>query len=99
MGSNLIKYIVVLTIITFLGCVATAKLTDLPSSSTFIDFDKYSKELDRSKSPFWTLKSSNEYYFERPSQISENKLIEIIAQGLLKKGYRIEIKDKINVTV
>ncbi len=93
MGTNLIKYIGVLIIITSLGCVSTAKLTDFPAS---IDFDKYSKELKRSKTPFWTLKSSSEYYFERPAQISEDELVEIIVKSLLAKGYRIQAKDKIN---
>lgn len=75
---NLTTPIIVATLfasIILSGCVSTAKLSDFSQTSSTIDFDKLSTELKLTKTPFWTSKTSNEYYFEKEMDIDEIKLI------------------------
>lgn len=75
------------------GCVSMAKISDFSQTSTSIDFDKLSKEFKIAKTPFWTLNSSNEYYFEKETNIEEGKLIETIKNGLRSYNYSIPVSN------
>ena len=75
------------------SCLSVAKISDLPSSSKGIDFDKYSAEYKEQKNPFWTAATSNEYYFERDKALTEKDLTDIIKQALSKKGYAMNKVD------
>ena len=85
----IIPIILCFIVLDFTSCASTAKLSDFPYSSANIDFNKYSKEYTASKEPFWTLKSSNEYYFEATFNSNEGYLIVAIKQGLNAKDYEI----------
>ena len=75
------------------GCISTAKLSDFSQTSATIDFDKFSKEFKLTKTPFWTSKTSNEYYFEKEISIDEIKLIEIIKNSLKSYSYSISVSN------
>lgn len=75
------------------SCLSIAKISDLPSGSKEIDFDRYSAEYKEQKDPFWTAATSNEYYFERDKVITEKDLKDIILGALSKKGYAINKVD------
>ena len=81
------------TLIILAGCLSTAKLSDFSQTSSTIDFDKLSKEFHLTKTPFWTSKTSNEYYFEKEIAIDEIKLIETIKYALSSYNYSIEISN------
>ena len=80
-----------LTSIILTGCISTAKLSDFSQTSATIDFDKLSKEFKVTKTPFWTSKTSNEYYFEKENSIDEIKLIETIKNCLKSYSYSISV--------
>ena len=85
-----------ITMILLQGCLSVARISDFPTTSSTIDFDKYSKEKSEKKEPFWTLKTSNEYYFETPRLINDDDMINLISRALKEKGYKIFIADKNN---
>jgi len=82
-----------LTSITLTACISTAKLSDFSKTSATIDFDKFSKEFKVTKTPFWTSKTSNEYYFETENSIDEIKLIETIKNSLKSYSYSISVSN------
>lgn len=82
-----------LTSIILAGCISTAKLSDFSHTSTTIDFDKLSREFKVTKTPFWTSKTSNEYYFENENSIDEAKLIETIKSSLKSYSYSISVSN------
>jgi hypothetical protein len=89
--KNIITTLFITCILT--GCVSMAKLSDFSQTSNSIDFDKLSKEFKLTKTPFWTLKTSNEYYFEKDTHIEEAKLIETIKNGLRSYNYSIPVSN------
>ena len=84
---------ILLTSILIISCVSSAKLSDFSQSSSSIDFDKLSKEFTLKKEPFWTLNTSNEYYFEKETNVDEAKLVESIKNSLKSYNYRIAISN------
>lgn len=78
------------------GCLSTARISDFPTTSSTIDFDKYSKEQSERKEPFWTLETSNEYYIVTQKLIQDDDLIKFISQALKDNGYKIFVADKNN---
>jgi hypothetical protein len=74
---------------TLYGCLSVAKISSFPKASAEINFDRYSTEYQEKKDPFWTSKTSNEYYFERNKIVSEKELTDIIQNALREKGYSI----------
>lgn len=84
---------ILLTSIILMGCLSTAKISNFSQTSSTIDFEKLSKEFELTKTPFWTSKTSNEYYFEKESVIDETKLIEIINSALRSYNYSIKVSD------
>lgn len=87
--TNFLRTILVSILLT--GCVSTAKISDFSQTSSSIDFDKLSKEFKQTKTPFWTLKTSNEYYFEKETDIDETKLVEAIKNGLHSYNYNVAV--------
>jgi hypothetical protein len=81
------------TIILLTSCISTAKISDFSQTSSTIDFDKYSNEFKLTKTPFWTSKTSNEYYLESIFNIDETKLIEAIKKALKSYKYNIDISN------
>ena len=75
------------------GCVSTARLSDFSQTSKSIDFDQLSKEFKLTKTPIWTLQSSNEYYFERETNIEESKLIDTLKNSLRSYRYSILVSN------
>ena len=84
---------ILFTSIILIGCLSTAKLSNFSQTSSTIDFDKLSKEFKLTKTPFWTSKTSNEYYFEKEIDIDETKLIAIINFSLRSYNYSIKVSD------
>lgn len=74
---------------TFCGCLSVAKIDQFPKSSAGINFERYATEFQENKDPFWTFNTSNEYYFERDTVISEQELIDVIQYALRNKEYSI----------
>ena len=72
------------------GCVGTARISDLPKSSSDIDFSKYSEEINRKKTPFWTEETSNEYYIEKEKAVSDTALVGTIEAAMRQNGYAIK---------
>ena len=70
------------------GCLSIAKLENFPKSNNSIDFNNYATINNSEKEPFWTSKTSNEYYLTTKLR-DENKLEEIIKISLLTNGYRL----------
>jgi len=94
---NMRQILIAFTLVIILqGCLSTARVSDFPTTSSNIDFDKYSKEQSEKKEPFWTLETSNEYYFEKQKLIQDDDLIKFISQALMNDGYKIFIADKSN---
>jgi hypothetical protein len=94
MTSKMKKIIATLfTSIILTGCLGTAKLSDFSQTSSSIDFDKLSKEFKLTKTPFWTSKTSNEYYFEKEIDIDEAQLLEAIKYALISYNYSIEVSN------
>ena len=89
--KNLIA--ILFTSIILIGCLSTAKLSNFSQTSSTIDFDKLSKEFKLTKTPFWTSKTSNEYYFEKEIDIDEIKLIETIKYSLRSYNYSIKVSN------
>ena len=85
-----------ITIILLQGCLSVARISDFPTTSSTIDFDKYSKEKSKKKEPFWTFKTSNEYYIETPRLINDDDMINLISRALKEKKYKIFVADKNN---
>lgn len=83
-----------LTTILLTSCVSMAKLSDFSQTSSTIDFEKLSKEFKLTKTPFWTTKSSNEYYFEKENNITETQLVEIIKNSLKSYSYSIAVSNE-----
>lgn len=75
------------------GCLSTAKLSDFSQTSSSVDFDKYAKEYKEASTPFWTLKTSNEYYFEKDLSVEENFVFDIVANSFKRLGYKIAFSD------
>jgi uncharacterized protein YcfL len=78
---------------TLTGCISTAKLSDFSQTSASVDFTRLSKEFRITKTPFWTSKTSNEYYFEKETNIEEAALIEIIKKSLKANSYSIVVSN------
>ncbi|MFN8255715.1 MAG: hypothetical protein U0W24_08510 [Bacteroidales bacterium] len=94
---NIIKTFITLNCLAILnGCLSIAKLSDFPKTSTAINFDKYSMEYQEESEPYWTAKTSNEYYFERRDTISEIILTDIIKKAMMYEGYAINEIDLVN---
>ena len=89
-------FLVIISILLLQGCLSVARISDFPTTSSNIDFDKYSKEKTENKEPFWTLETSNEYYIETQKLLNENDLIDLISQALKNNGYKIFVTDKNN---
>src|SRR5690606_35178972 len=89
-------FLVIISILLLQGCLSIARISDFPTTSSNIDFDKYSKEKMEKKEPFWTLETSNEYYIETQKLITDNDLIDLISKALKDNGYKIFVADKIN---
>jgi hypothetical protein len=89
-------FLAIISILFLQGCLSIARISDFPTTSSYIDFDKYSREKSEKKEPFWTLKTSNEFYLESPKVIDEDDMINLISQALKNNGYRISIADKNN---
>ncbi|MFZ4454708.1 MAG: hypothetical protein ACOYOT_00655 [Bacteroidales bacterium] len=87
---------IILTFILLTGCISTAKLSDFSNTSSKIDFDKLSREFKLTKTPFWTSKTSNEYYFEKDVWVVEPKLIETIKGSLEHYNYSILVSNIAN---
>ena len=75
------------------GCISIARISDFPKNANAIDFDKYSAEYTEKKQPFWTVETSNEFYFETNRTISDLNLIQLISESLMEQGYRIYSTD------
>jgi hypothetical protein len=82
-----------LTTALFTGCISLARLSDFSQTSSSIDFDKLSKEFKLTKTPFWTTKTSNEYYFEKETKSNETKFFEIIKDCLNSYNYSISFSN------
>jgi hypothetical protein len=75
------------------SCLSTAKLSNFSQTSSTIDFDKLSTEFKLTRTPFWTSKASNEYYFEKKTDSDEARLIETIEYALHSYGYTIKVSN------
>ena len=82
----MLKSILFIVIIISQSCTV-AKLSSLPKSSNEIDFNKYSIELANAKEPFWTSKTSNEYYFEKPKLYAEEDLFKAMDKAFTANNY------------
>ena len=89
-------FLATISILLLQGCLSIAKISDFPTTSSNIDFDRYSKEQSEKKEPFWTLETSNEYYIETQKLINDDDLINLISEALKDKGYKIFVADKNN---
>ena len=83
----------------FSSCIGTARLTDLPKSAADVDFTKYSDEMNKNKTPFWTFETANEYYIEKSQTVNDTVLFSIIEKALVEKGYKIKSSDRENKAV
>ncbi|MDI9862701.1 hypothetical protein QM480_00090 [Flectobacillus sp. DC10W] len=81
----------ILASILLTGCINVAKISDFSLTSSSINFDNLSKEFKQTKTPFWTLKTSNEYYFEKETNTDETQLIEAIRNGLHSYYYAVAV--------
>lgn len=72
---------------------STARITDLPKAATEVNFTQYARDYREQPEPFWTSKTSNEYYFEKEKLLPEEKLITLIQEALKEKGYAIKLVD------
>ncbi|HTM65679.1 MAG TPA: hypothetical protein VL093_05130 [Flavipsychrobacter sp.] len=79
--------------LTLTGCISTARLSDFSQTSSSINFNGLSKEFKLTKTPIWTSKTSNEYYFEKETDIDEAKLVEAIKKSLKTYGYAISVSN------
>ena len=85
-----LKILVLLIMLTILySCFSVAKMSSFPKASSEINFNKYSTEYQEKKDPFWTSKTSNEYYLERNKVMTEKELTDIIQYALRENGYKI----------
>lgn len=89
-----IRICCLLLLITLLqGCLSVARISDFPTTSSTIDFDKYSKDISGNKESIYTFKSTDEYYLEIPKLLREEYLVRIISNSLKNNGYTIFIAD------
>ena len=86
-------FTILLTSVILTSCVGVAKLSNFSQTSETIDFDRLSKEFKLTDTPFWTMKTSNEYYFEKENNVEEATLIEIIKNGLRSYNYSIAVSN------
>jgi hypothetical protein len=88
------KYLFILLVLSLSGCVKPAQFTNLPKSSAEVNFDKL-KNLNETKSPFWTNKTSNEYYLELPVT-TDSIFQKAVTKSLKINGYKDYHFNKIN---
>ena len=79
------KYLQVVIFFLLVGC-SVAKLTDLPKSAAEVDFDNLSR-INEQSSPFWTSKTSSEYYLELP-KTTDSLLYKAILSSFVANGYQ-----------
>lgn len=79
------KYLQVLTLFVLIGC-SVAKISEFPKSVAEIDFDNLSK-INEESSPFWTSKTSSEYYLELP-KTTDSLLYKAILGSFASNGYQ-----------
>ncbi|TDE12405.1 hypothetical protein [Dyadobacter psychrotolerans] len=84
-------FTILLTSAILTSSVGVAKLSNFSKTSETIDFDKLSKEFKLTETLSWTMKTSNEYYFEKENNVEEATLIEIIKNGLRSYNYSIAV--------
>ena len=76
--------------------ISVAKMSNFSNTAAAINFDKYSSDYHEQKAPFWTSKTSNEYYFEKDNTLTEKDLTDIIQYALKERGYTIKTIDPDN---
>ena len=73
------------------ACVlSVANISHFPRCANEMDFDKYSTDLNKHKTGFWTFRTSYEYYIERQKAVKEKSLESIIEKPLREKSFLID---------
>lgn len=90
---NRVLLITILSIF-FVSCISTARVSDFPQKANAIDFGKYSKEFTAGRTGLWTSNTSNEYYFEKEIDITEDLLLLNIEKALNANAYSVNYKSK-----
>jgi len=66
-----------------------ASISNFPTNSNKINFDNYSTQINKKKTPIWTFKGSNQYFIEQKKIIDEKELVAIIEKALQTRGNHI----------
>jgi len=84
-----------IVLILLTSCLSVSKMSDFPKTATAIPFERYAIEYHEKKEPFWTSKTSNEYYFEKETAMPETVLANVIQYALKEKKYTIKEVDTV----
>jgi hypothetical protein len=66
---------------------SVAKFSSMPKTATDINFAKYESELRNTKEPFWTSKTSNEYFIEINKICKEQDILQSIGNAYSANNY------------
>jgi hypothetical protein len=74
-------------LILMLQSCSVAKFSSMPKTAADINFVKYESELQNTKEPFWTSKTSNEYFIEINKICKEQDILQSIGNAYSANNY------------
>lgn len=80
-------FLFLLGFILIMQSCSVAKFSSMPKTAADINFVKYEKELQNNKEPFWTSKTSNEYFIEINKICKEQDILQSIGNAYSANNY------------